>query len=299
VLPASRLVWFLASLAAAVAVVACTSNSPLHAGEYCWSDDPDEHLPPCQPGTACIGAGPSGVVCTAATACKADSDCPGNFGCVIHDYQYSATSGPTYCATDCTGGGSGSHGCAAGSACAADGVGCESRLGLSCYVTDTNGTGCGNYAECSATTRVCTLQPPCTSDSDCGGYHCAPYNMAGVMVHKCDLFCAPPVVPPTNVVTPYTGLPCGAGSVCDPQTFTCSSTLGDPCDPASDNGGQCGRGAACSPASRTCVAATRCNTDADCGDYACFGDYCLQTCTQNMLACAVGKTCDLLAHICS
>jgi hypothetical protein len=92
---------------------------------------------------------------------------------------------------------------------------------------------------------------------------------------------------------------CAPGFACNPQTLACSSTLGGPCDPASDNGTQCGVGGACSPATQTCVAATPCSTDAQCSGYGCLNGYCLLACTENVLPCAIGKTCDLNAHTCS
>jgi hypothetical protein len=272
---------FLVSLAAIVAVVAfvaCGNPHDLPAGEPCYPDGPNSPRDPCVAGTACL-AGQSGVVCTAATACKVDSDCPGHFACTLDDWTDSTR---MYCGTTCK------SQCAAGYGCAADGVACELRLGLSCYVTDTQGEGCGTGAVCSAVTRVCSLPPQCNDDSDCGGFAC--YG------HTCMLSCTPAV---TTGAHPTNDVGCAPGFACNPQTFTCSSSLGGACDPASDDGKQCGVGGACSPLSHTCVPATPCGSDDECSGYGCFDDYCLLACTKNVLPCAVGRTCNLDAHTCS
>jgi hypothetical protein len=121
-------------------------------------------------------------------------------------------------------------------------------------------------------------------------------NDDGVLIHVCALSCTPPV---TTGLHPNRGSGCAPGFECDPQTFTCSSTLGGACDPSSDNGAQCGVGGACSPASSTCVSATPCGSDSECGGFSCYGGYCLLTCTKNLLPCPIGKTCDVAAHTCS
>jgi hypothetical protein len=294
VLSTPRLIRFLASLALVGAVVTC---SEYHAGDDCGAcpagdtchftylggPDTDD---PCKPsGLACLETPNGRPVCTAAKACKVDSDCPSNLGCSNVD----AYDGTTYCATSCRtscGGSYGCEGCAAGYGCAADGTSCELRLGQSCYVTDTSGPGCGVGSACDAVTRVCTLQPPCMADSDCGGFKC--------IGEVCMLSCTP-----DDLVGGDPGIGCAPGFACNLQTFTCSSTLGRPCDPASDDGTQCGTGGACSPASQTCVTTTACNTDADCSGYGCQNGYCLLTCTKNILPCATGLTCDLDTHTCS
>jgi hypothetical protein len=261
----------------------CSRPQPVGVSRSTFPEIEDD---PCkQSGHVCIYQQSGGEVCTAATACKADSDCPSNFACSALDLY----DGTTYCATSCTTGSSCgdpacASGCVAGYGCAADGVACELYLGLSCYVTDTSGPGCGAGAACSAVTRVCTLTPQCNDDSECSGFACQ--NQA------CTLSC-------TQAVDSTDYIGCASGFVCNPQTFICSSTLGGPCDPASDDGTQCGLGDACSPASQTCVSATPCNTDAECSGYGCQNGYCLLACTKNILPCTIGKTCDLGAHTCS
>jgi hypothetical protein len=93
-------------------------------------------------------------------------------------------------------------------------------------------------------------------------------------------------------------LDCALGARCDTTTQACVSEQGKGCDPASDDPGQCARGLVCAPGSSTCVYGASCTSNADCGDYACSAGFCLLTCTQNVLSCAVGKTCDLMTHEC-
>jgi hypothetical protein len=166
-----RRVLVLASLAVVGALVTCGSN--LSAGDSCFIG---QHIGPvsddCPPGLACLFVPDGDALCTAATPCNADSDCPSNFGCSAIDFG----GGTTFCATSCTtscGDGYGCPGCVAGYGCAADGVSCELRLGKSCYVTDTSGAGCGTGAACSAITHVCALTPQCSDDSECvDGFAC-------------------------------------------------------------------------------------------------------------------------------
>jgi hypothetical protein len=256
--------------------VAC--NPGIGEGETCQHSRPFAQPDPCQQGTACLSR-PDGIeVCTAAKACKADSDCEGNFGCTAVD-RWDATT--TYCSTRC------SAGCKVGYGCAADGTSCELRVGTPCYVTDTDGAGCGTGAACSALTRVCTVNPPCNDDSDCAGYSCTD--------HRCPLNCTPAA--DTGLANRDMG--CAPGFACNPQTLACSSTLGGACDPGSDDGKQCGVGGACSPASQKCVPATPCTSDDQCSGYGCDEGYCLLACTKNLLPCALGRTCNLDAHTCS
>jgi hypothetical protein len=268
-------------------LAAATCSNTLAVGAVCTSPWLDYYAPTgdCPSGTTCASEIPArddgAFVCQAVSPCNADSDCPSNFGCSVQDGSDDSLTVHWYCATTCVADGT-SYGCAAGSKCTTPGT-CEPMTGQPCYVTDAEPLPCGVGAACAAATRVCTVPAPCTDASPCAGYACETF---GPVVNKvCALSCA-------------TDMDCGPGFACNLETFACSSSLGGPCNPASDDASQCGAGGACSPKTRTCVAATPCADDGPCGSYGCLNGYCLTTCTENVVPCAVGSTCDLASNTC-
>lgn len=243
----------------------CYRAGGQRVGESCNTQDSAFR---CAGGTDC-GAD---AVCHGGSACTGDQDCPSGFACDAVD-----PAGQTYCSLDCGTDDVDWH-CRPGYRCNVDGSACDQRVGLHCYVDDTEPRLCGYEGACSADTRTCVIRPGCGSPG-CGSYACASED------ELCTVSCGD-------------DSDCALGARCDTASHACVSEQGKACDPASDDASQCAQGLACAPGSSTCVQAASCATNADCGDYACWSGFCLLTCTENVLFCAVGKACDLVTHEC-
>jgi len=241
-------------------IAECAQAGGQRVGETCNGDDPAFA---CASGLDC---GPDSL-CQGGSQCEVDLDCTAGFQCEALD-----AAGQTYCPLSCDPGSGGR--CPEGYHCAADRSGCSERQGLSCYVDSTDVQPCGRSGACSADSRTCVIPAACSAP--CGAY-------------ACNTVCA---------VSGASDADCSADAVCNTTTSTCTTSVGETCDPGSDSATQCGQGSACAPASSTCVLAAPCTTGADCGAYECADGYCVLTCTQNVLPCAVGKVCDLMSHEC-